>query len=92
MIYYIEYDWQKVPKEETVGIMGVKGATFYFLMFCYFICVFVIYNLWVLVCVLSGMPTPCSWIGDGVWFPTSLLLWRWRWCEKVANALGGGWE
>ncbi len=50
----------KMPKEETIGIMDVKGGAFYFFMFCYFSCVFFVCNLWVLVCVFHGMPTPRS--------------------------------
>jgi hypothetical protein len=34
MIYYIECDWRKVPKEETIAIMDVKACAFYFLIFC----------------------------------------------------------
>jgi hypothetical protein len=36
MSYFIKCDSQKVPKEGIVGIMGVKGATFHFFMFCFF--------------------------------------------------------
>jgi hypothetical protein len=78
MIYCIECDWQTMPKEEIVGIMGIKGATFYFFMFCYFSCVFVIYSLWVLVYVLHGMPTPYSWIGDGARFPGFSFIMKMR--------------
>jgi hypothetical protein len=68
MIYFIKCDWQKVPKERTIGIMGVKGVIFHFFMFCYFSCVFVVYNLWVLVCIFHAMLAPCSWIGNAAWF------------------------
>jgi hypothetical protein len=80
MIYCIECDWQKMPKEETIGIMDIRGATFYF-MFFYFSYVFVVYNLWVLVCVLHGMLLPISRIGDGTLFQgfSFIVKTRMRW-------------
>jgi hypothetical protein len=39
MIYCIECDWQKMPKEETICIMDIRGAAFYFFMFLkFFLC------------------------------------------------------
>ncbi len=35
MIYFIKCDWQKVPKERTIGNMRVRKTTFHFFMFCY---------------------------------------------------------
>jgi hypothetical protein len=90
MIYYIKCDWHEGPKEETIGIMDMREGAFYFFMFCLFSCVFVelMSNLWALVCVLHGMPTPIS--RTKFYFQDSFLLRRWGWCEEIGNALVGG--
>ncbi len=67
MIYY--WMWlAEVPKEDIVGIRDVRRSFFYFLMFCYFSCVFIVCSLWILVCVLHGMSTPISRTNNGTLF------------------------
>jgi len=84
---------KKWQRRKWLIIMNNRQIAFYFLLFFNFLVLFVIYRLWSLVCVLYGVPTLRSNIGDGMfvlWF--SFMEWR-RWCWRMDNALEvGGWR
>jgi len=44
MIYCIECDWQKMPKDEAICIMDIRGAAFFFFMFLKKILVFLLFT------------------------------------------------
>ncbi len=80
-----------MPKEETIGIMDVKGDAFYLFMFCYFFLVFLLfvaYEFWFVF--FMEYQRPDQEVVMELCFQDSFLLWKWGWGKNIDNALGGG--